>query len=908
MFEHSEPRKQHFEAHCLAWAALSHFLSADLLREFSQALVEVVGGGQFKLDQLFENELVAGSGGLESWAVRPLAVEGPVAQYLQNRIRYLVWGNDGDVYYEQNQPQPTGRIAPAAIEDAIRLGQCDLLVLEQIADRLKVPSGTSLETLFIAMGKASRLREAHDTQTASEIVELCNATDMPLAAVITKHLGDLCADADQWQSALQFYQASLFRLNQDATDDWSKFIALLIGIATQSTASALRATKGPALATDFLAPKLKDATLSKSPLFVLNASFDAFVAESLSAGSFPFPPDRRASLLNEPLLLQTRNLSSALEASIEASDPRGYESARERFWSVLRRQIALGSANDARTTQLHYANSIFISLEKAFGRDTKRELFIMALRLLVQSGQADAAKKMAWDERFVRAYIDDDSVTQLLSQTNALEASREERIGVAVELLCGWCLALPAERSEIAKRMLSFVAEVAASHKSSLRRNLGGRSIEVLRQVAEQRPEFRLGVAAAVVPAILSKLSDSVWTGIAESCKAAAQYLDVLQPQDARRVLTAVLDLLDRADPARAAWVIVQPAIDFLVEPTAQRLAKQDKDLDDRIVSTILRFGLNQETEYTRLLYYLYRFDLRSVYQNPIHSQLMKVVQAVRTQALRITASDAIDGACALLLASSAAGRDGVGDALKALEETLNTAFGNSRRVALAFPYAYQAFNILAQRQEQIAKDISVDLKEFRNQLRSLLNQIIKIWSQTAVEDPGIFAQFAFPPRTTPDPVIVHNWAFGSMALAQSLGEKDRVRAALDTAAKEPSLSGPITLARAVRLGPGEWDDLNPAAIRSDNAETFYAALGQRLVSLQDIDSAPRDAIIDALLAQSLRLGPNGLDAAVLLIAGYQRLKDLRDTPGYQNYVKRVENNRSLRLALMPFLSNSIRG
>ncbi|WP_322868304.1 hypothetical protein U7859_02300 [Bradyrhizobium ottawaense] len=906
MSENSEARTQHFETHCLAWAALRHFLSAGLLREFSHALVRVVGGDQVKLDQLFEEELIAGTDGLESWAVRPREVETPVERYLQSRIRYLVWENDGEVFYERNQPHPAEFISPANVEDAIRVGQSDLFALEQIAVRLKVPPGTSFETLVAAIGKAGRLRETYSERAISEIVELCNAIDMPLAAVMTKHLGDLCVDADEWEIAAQFYQASSSRLSQEVAKEWSKFIELLNGIVTQSIASAFRATKGPAFAASYLAPKIRGSALSKSTLFVLNASFDSFVAESLSAEAFQFPLDRRASLLNEPLLLQARNSSSALEASVEASDQRGFETARERFWGLLRRQIALGSANETRGTQAHYANSVFLSLEKAFDREVLRELFIMALRLLVQSGQRDAARRIPWSERLVRAYVDEEIVTQLLSQANALEASREERLSVAVELLRGWCLKLAAEQSELAKRMLSFIAKLTASHESSSsnRRGLGGRSIVALREIAEQRPEFRATIGVDIVPAILTKLGDKgAWTDIAEGCKAAARYLDVLAPLDARRVVVAVLDLLDRADPENAAWVIVQPAIDVLVEPSAQRLAKQDKELDARIVSTILRFGLNQETEYTRLLYYLYRFDLRSVYEEPTRRQLTEVVKAVRTQALRITASNAIDGVCALLLASSAAGPDGVKDALKALEEALKTAFGESRRVALAFPYAYHAFNILAQRQEQIAADISIDLKELRLSLHSLLDQIVAVWSQ-AVRNPGIFAQFSLPPRTTPDPVIVHNWAFGSMALAQSLSEKSRVLEALDYAAKQqPLLSESIALARAVRLGPGEWEGLTPAAIGSDNARNFYSALGQRLVSLQYLDSVAREAVIDALLAQSLRLGPDGLDAAVLMVAGNQRLAGLRGTPEYQNYLKRVENNRNLRLALMPLLS-----
>ena len=630
------------------------------------------------------------------------------------------------------------------------------------------------------------------------------------------------------------------------------------------------------------------------------------MAESLASEPLRFLPDQRAWILNEPLLLQARNLSSALEAS----NDREYPSARDHFWSVLRRQIALGSASDTRITQAHYANSVFSSLERTIGRELNKDLFIMGLRLLVQSGQTRAAEKMEWSERLVRTYVDDDIVTRLLSQTNAIEASREERLGVAVELLRGWCLALPAERNELATRMLSVVAQVAASHKStwSSRHNVGGRGMEVLRQVAEERPEFRLGVAVEVVPAILSKFGEGeFWTGIAESCKTAAQYLDVLEPQGVRDILTATLNLWDRADPAQAAWVIVQPAIDLLVTPAAQQLAKQDKDLDGRIISTILRFGLNQKTEYTRLLFSLYQFDLRSVYQEPMLSQLKEVVQEVRKQALTIHASNAMDNVRALLIASSAAGLDGVRDALKAITEALNTALGDPRRIALAFPFAYELFIILAERQEQIAKDISVSLKEFQSWLHPLLDQIIAVWRQ-AIKNPGIFASFSFPPRATPNPVIVHNWAFGSMALAKSLGVKDSILAVLDAAAKEPALSGPITLARAVRLGPGELESLNPAAIRSDNAETFYAALGQRLVSLQYVDSASRDAVVDSLLTQCLRLGPNGLDAAVFLTAGGSKLEYLRNALEYSNYVKRVENDRDLRLALMPFLAIRARG
>ena len=322
----------------------------------------------------------------------------------------------------------------------------------------------------------------------------------------------------------------------------------------------------------------------------------------------------------------------------------------------------------------------------------------------------------------------------------------------------------------------------------------------------------------------------------------------------------------------------------------------------NRIIATVLHFGLNQQTEHTFLLFYLYQFDLGSVYEEPTFTQLKEVVQDVRQQALTINASNAMDNVRALLLASSAAGPDGVKDALKAVTLALNSALGESRQVALAFPFAYEAFLILAERQEQIAKDISVSVEEFRTWLRPFLDQIVAVWSHAA-KDPIIFAQVTFPRPTKPSPIIIHNWAFASIAFAKSLGEHDKIMSAMKLAAEEPVLREPIALARAMRLSSGELGSFDPASIRSDSAETFYAALGQRLVSLQYVDANARTNIVDALSDQCLRYGPNGLDAAVFVTAGRAGIERSRSTPEYTNYVKRVENNRGLRLALMPFLA-----
>jgi hypothetical protein len=490
------------------------------------------------------------------------------------------------------------------------------------------------------------------------------------------------------------------------------------------------------------------------------------------------------------------------------------------------------------------------------------------------------------------------------STTNVLQATRDERIGVAIELIHGWSLVFPVEEVSLAETMLRFVAEIGTHSQTSFATylNIGGRCIEVLRDLAEKRPEFRAGVASDIVPLVLSKIGKGTfWKARSDALNLASLYLGVLKPEDITAIVSVVLSQLDTIDPARDDWPTVQPSLDLILSQEVQTISKEDQELGRRIVSTVLRFGLNQKTEHVRLLYYLYRFDLASVHEEPARTQLQEVILEVRKQALTVNASNSVSNICALLLASSAAGRGGIEDALEAIRLILETALGSRPHVSMSLPVAYNAFIILADRQDQIASDILMGADKFRERLNSLLDLIFKVWD-IAKNNPLIFAQFSIPPPTKPDPVIVHNWAFGSIALAKSLGQFERIQSALDLAAEVPPFKDPIAAARAVRLASGERGTLNPAVIRSESAGAFYAALGQRLIFLRDLTPYEREGILEALLDQSLRFGPNGLDAAVFLAAGEHKIVGRQDSLACIEYLKRLENNRHLRLSLMPFL------
>jgi hypothetical protein len=903
MSQNPSHRTEHFKANCLAWSALYHFLPAHLLRELSYVLVEVISQNQIQFRQLFEEDLVIGHEGLASWAVRPIIVTDPLAQYIQRRIRYFVWSNDGDVYYEKTNQQTENTVNPGSLEDAIRLGRADLNVLDQLDQQFNFSTQGSIGKLYGAMKLARELcRRPDNLLNLKEILELCDSAEFPLDAVLLKHLGDLFADDDRWYGALGLYEASHNRLERNASEYWTGYVEILRGITTQSIAAALRTTGGAGAAANYLAPKVEATTLVKSPLFLLNASHDALMAEIHASGTFRYGPDRRASILIDPLLLKSKDLSSALESSSNGE----YDDAHQQFWSILRRQIALGSAIDMRTTQAHYAKSVLEALDKKAESQLNQSSFAMGIRLLVQSGQTDFTKKLRWSEALVRAYVDDDAFNLVKSKANVAEKASDERIGVAIELIHGWGLVFPVEQAVLAETMLRFVAEIGTRSQTSFAayQNIGGRCIEVLCNLAEKRPEFRAGIAGAIVPLVLSKIGKGTfWKARSDALKLAILYLGVLKPDDITAIVSVVLSQLATVDPARDDWAIVQPSLDLILSPEVQSLSKQDQELGQRVVSTVLRFGLNQKTEHVRLLYYLYRFDLASVHQEPTRTQLQEVILEVRKQALTINASNSMNNICALLLASSAAGRDGIDDALEAIRLTLESAVGPRPNVSLSFPFAYNAFLILADRQEQIASDILLGADKFRERLNSLLDLVFKVWD-IAKNSPLIFAQFSLPPPTRPDPVIIHNWAFGSIALAKSLGQFERMQSALVLAAEVPLLKDPIAQARAVRLASGERGPLDPAVIRSESTGAFYAALGQRLIFLKDVSPDERESILEALLDQCLRFGPNGLDAAVFLAAGESRISGRRNSPACTDYLRRLDNNRYLRLSLMPFLAD----
>jgi hypothetical protein len=890
-------RESDFRKNCLAWAALRHFLPSSFVNELSQVIVAVVSNGKVALEDLFVQVITSDDLSLGSWALKPVEANTPLAQYLQRRIRMFSWASDSDVFYDRPGGEAPDAVDPSAVEDAVRFGQSDFGLTDQLLDKMSVPQ-QSLRALVGAFKLLRSSKALQGGEAVQSAIGFCSEISMPLSAVATKHLGDLCADADEWENARLLYHHTIIALSRFENPAWDEFAGILKAIAIQSFATALRTLQGAAAASAFLSTHLAETTFADKPLFQLNASHDAFVAAMLSADKFNFGPDRRASLLLSPLLLQSLDLSGALESSEEEE----FSESHRKFWQILRRQIALGAASESRVTKSLYARSLFSELEKSIDRHDRWESFSMAVRLMLEGGQTALARRLNWTNEFAQTYLGDQAVDGVIAHVARNEGSKSERRNVAIELFGGWTRVLASNQSDLATRMQNYLVSTVNEDTSNVfgQANARQRSLEVLHQIASERPEFRQSMATKIADVVVATIQRQVyWTEFAEALNAANTYIDVFSRDDLVKVVAALLVYLDDLDPAKNIWPVVQPALDFLSSKETKVLSDKAPELGRRIFATILRFGLNQETEHARLLYYLQDFDLDFVKNEPLLSELSYVVDDVRSKARTTNASDAVSNMCALLISSSISGRDGVKEAVDALVQVMASAM--TARPSLSFAFAYDALLLLAARQTKIAKDISVEIDEFRAWLKPMLDLLPNIW-MTSKESPLIFAPFSLPPATKPNSVTVHNWAYASINFALSMGELPSILSILESAAEVSVLREPILRARATRLSASNWDKFDPKNIRSEDRKTFYAALGQRLAQLMRIPVQAAADLLEALLDQCLRQGPHGLDLAVFLSAIERGITDFKARPDYQNYIKRLDNDRDLRLAIAPIL------
>ncbi len=232
----------------------------------------------------------------------------------------------------------------------------------------------------------------------------------------------------------------------------------------------------------------------------------------------------------------------------------------------------------------------------------------------------------------------------------------------------------------------------------------------------------------------------------------------------------------------------------LLVEPAVRDQVRGWSEITKRILEQIFRFGLEQDSEQSRILFYLYDFDRALLQQPTVLARLAPTVEHIYRGAEQVTSSNVTESIDALLLAPMLSRETGVRLALSSLSHLLDV---GARAPAIAFSHAYNSVLLVVDQRGALREQFTAAAEYDRLEV-DLLDRMARLW-EAARERPLLFAPFALPPKTKPDPIVVHNWAFASLRLASTVGVAPKIEAALRAASGNPELSGAIALARAAR-------------------------------------------------------------------------------------------------------------
>lgn len=873
----------------LLWVTLNHFLPAELLRELFASLVDELGHGKLSVSDILEEELTQGASAFRTWTIRPRLGHDGIVPYLQQLAQVLLWAGDEEAFWTPDEPDPHLHAWTQDIRHAQALAARSLTdALGKVEDW---PAG--LKPLVNAM---LRLQKPTDRDPSAIASDLTQVIEPPLAGVALKHLGDLCAERDDWDAAMGFYAAAQ---SAAKTDDpaWADFEANFAAICLQSMAAASWALVSPDNFVIMLEETLPTATLTSQPLLLANAKQDELVARLSDRRGFDFPGDDRPAVRAAPLLVHSQDAARGWNAWTQGK----FTAAYRGFWATLRRQIALGAVDAARTTKIAFARCIVEGLDAELAQHHRPDVFLDAVRMMLESGQAGPAADARWTERLVKTYVTREALHAVIEHVQPARGEGVERLLVVIALFERWLVLLPPEADAPANAMLAFLAFTGErqAYSRNSGHDLAGRSHKALRRVARSRPELRRRVARDVAGAVEAHLGDADALAISDALETLGEYYDVISPDRLRTTLNVILDLLDRLGPKASDWTIIRPALDLLASEAAKVATQGSPDLRSRLTTTTVRFALEEGTEHTRLLILLRDLDPDLVAEvDP--QRLQDVIGDLRRRASGTNSNAAADCVYALLAAPKLVGLAGVEDALSGLNAILKTAA--DPRTSISFAGAHRPVVMLGERAGLIARDLAISDAAFAAMVSPILEQLLSVW-ELAPKSPLIFAPFRIPRATAPNSALVHNFAFGALALAGWLDRLADMQAALDAAAASPLLADGIASGRAARVTAGDLDRVDDETLGREPREAFYGALGARVVKLRALSPADRRDRILLLLTRCFDLGPQGVDAGLFAAALDADLAGkIPDSDAVADYRQRLGHDSALRLSLAPLV------
>lgn len=892
MSDTDDIRAKSFQGNVFLWLAVRHFLSASYLRELCAAAVVFGSCGAVSLDDLFDSVETTGPDPLRSWSLRPNAVEGELETRLQDFVRAIVWQGDSS---RSTHDIKVDTAAADRLRDlwwAVDVGRFDLASVDQTPREGAPPEPVSC--LLQAMRALTTSEDlTRFIKTAPEF-QLLAANSFPLNVILTKHLGDLCVDADEWVAASALYREAADMLGAMSEPGWDELTNALAAIVKQSQAMVLRQLDGPQSALGVLS-QLQTGDLSTNALAQINSAADLNSA-AWEARTAEFYADRRTAVVATPQLASVqRHLGHAFE---QLSDRR-FTDANRWFWAGLRRQTAFGSYTQSLIAKAEFGRALIEQFNDGRAQRPPRDSFWLGVRLMIEGGNARSAELASWSDDAVRTHVDLAMIQRAIDHSNRSPAVIAERATVVIELFREWLLRLPRTRTDEAREMLSYLADFAGAHNepAGYDKNLMSKSQKALKEVAKTKPDFRGLVAERLADLALRRVQEGYSFMASEVLSVALDYAESLEDGRLRRLIDGLLTQAEALDPDQRESQHINRILVLVEGAAARRLRKGDPKLDERVTAFELGVAVARQTESRNVFFLLTQLPDQLIKANVDAGFIETLVDQTRQRAGQINSSDAHDSIAALLSAPGISGDAGVRDALQALKRILETAVeGNP---ALSFGPSYEVLLMLADGHREIGKEITDPGFAENILIEEIWSLLLRVWG-AAVETPEMFNGFMLPPPTDPNPVYVHNWAFASARLSKRLGREVEMLAALELASANPKLTSQIAVGRRIAMLPSVLASVEKGEVESEGADAFYAMLGHRLVLMAAANPAERGEALGVLLDGCIRVGPNGMDAAIFTAALEASLRLPSSAPQIAIYEQRLEAEKSLRLTLGP--------
>lgn len=887
-----------FRRDYLAWMALHHFLAARYLRELMVEFVDEFSGGSVSLSDLFYEHSKDISAFDSSWLIAPkLEERSDLQDYLFHVIRNVVWKNEARPPNSMSEIEGQAKIKSEAVNLAIELRLRNFRSDFRDYMGVAVASGQdAFITLLSCQGALVDELNAGAFTEESQIFEMVNDLQSPLKYLILKHLGDMCAQADLWNEALLIYRDAHRKIGDVSSAAWSEINRSSEEVIFQSICTALRVTAGASEAAALFRKRFSEGAAENAPVLTANSAIDFQSAKASSASEGEFSRDMRPARIRSPLMLDEYSPYWGVMYSREGK----YDDANKEFFKFLMRQTALGSYVSIKQTKLLLAESLIdqISSDDESGGEST---FLMASSLLIESCDYHRIASIDWSSGVVSKYVKSDLIEFVIDKSERYEGEIRDRQLATVALFQSWIERSPHEAGSAVSKMLSYMFKVAGSAESSFysRLNNADFCLNAIKTVAEKRPEFRRHGADLVSSLLSTWLSvGRWWTGVRAAIEAAEAYLDVMPVEQVEKAAAAVIAHIQIIGVGRVPWPLLRPAMAFLVADAVKNASKENPDFGRDVISTILEFGVAQETENTNLLFYIKGFSSELFNNDVAHEQIVEVVERVRRKALNINSSDVVPNIMAILVSSSAAGRDGVADALAGLRAIVESVNG---RKSIGFIPAYKAFLYISEFHSKIADDIGVAISEFRDEMTSFFPALEGLWV-AASKKPSIFSGSMFDDEDGPSRPAVHNWALATLRFCAVFGGDEKLSAAISLALQNDSLRDAITLAGATLLAGGEVheEDVGIDRIANEGAEAFYDAIGRRLSAICELGPDLQVRLTVALANRCLMLGPREIDAAIFICVMSYGVVGHIDCVAFKDYMQRLSANSGLSLSLAP--------